>query len=219
MLVGVLPATSPTLMPGDLTGRLRGPLGQPSKVQVKTGYKGFYYPGLAVEGLAAPLDLYLIPTTMGIVTAACVAAGDSGAPYYDCWKNLATLRLLDGLALRPGPDAAFRQRLPAEIATLDTVRDGARRELASRIPATQARGASRVAAAYERAAASLLPVVSHSSSWSRGVVAQLRAVGAAFRGVVDPLRSADAVRYARGRARAHARERRLERLIHDPESS
>jgi hypothetical protein len=224
LVVGILPATSPTMLPADLVDRLQAPLGRPATVRLEQGYEAYYYRGLTVAGLGAPLDAYLIPTTSGIVTAACVA--DRGVPYYDgeahyyeCWKNLTTLRLRDGRALRLRRDAAFRQRLPGAIAMLDAVRLGAREELASRIPATQARAASRVAAACDRAASSLLAVVPRSSRWARRIVAQLRAVGAAYRGVVGPLRRADAASYARGRARAHASERRLERLIQDPDSS
>ena len=219
LVAGVLPATSPTMIPAALLERLRAPLGRPSTVQLEQGFKAYYYPRLAVNGLAAPLDVYVIPTTSGIATVACGADGDGPEPYYDCWRNVATLRLLDGRALPLGADAAFRQRLPAAIATLNAVRRDARRELASRIPARQARGASRVAAAYDGAATSLRAVAPQSSQWARRIVARLRAVGEAFREVVGPLRRTDAAAYARGSARAHAREQRLERLLGRPDSN
>ena len=217
LVVGLLPASSPTMVPPGLLPRLQASLGRPNVVQLEHGFEADYYPRLSVDGLAAPLDLYVFPTTAGIVTAACVAASDGGVPYYDCWKNVATLQLLEGRALRLGPDAAFRQRLLGVIAALETTRQSARRDLARRIPVTQARAASRVAVAYEQAAASLLPVTQPSSNWARGIVAQLNAVGEAYRGVVSPLRRAETATYARTRAIVHQRERRLERLIRDPE--
>lgn len=216
LVAGLLPAASPTMMPPDLLLRLQEPLGRPSVVDLEVGSQAYYYPRITVDGLAAPLDVYLIPTTAGIMTAACVAGG-AGAPYYDCWKNVATLRLLEGRALRLGPDAAFRQRLPAAIATVDAARSEARGKLASRIPARQASSASRVAAAYDRVATSLLSVTPQSSKWARAIVTKLTAVGDAYRGVVGPLRRAEPATYARGRAIVHAREQRLERLIRNPE--
>ena len=215
LVAGLLPTLSPTMLPPELLLRLQASLSRPTVVELERGLQAHYYPGLSVAGLAAPLDVYVLPTTAGIVTAACVAGDEEGARYYECWKNVATLRLLAGRALGTGRDAALRQRLVAEIATIEATRRGARPELAGRIPAAQARAAARVATAYERAASSLRLVAHQSSGWARAIVAQVEAVGAAYRRVVGPLRSADAAAYARGRAIVHERERRLERLIRD----
>ena len=125
LMVGLLPAMSRTLVPPDLEERLQAPLGRPDTVVLEHGFEAYHYPRVTLSGTSSALDLYLIPTTAGVVTAACVAApgrDDGGAPYYECWKNLATLRLLESGALRLGSDAAFRQRLPAAVAQIDAER-------------------------------------------------------------------------------------------------
>ena len=215
LVVGLLPATSTTLLPQELVSRLQAPLGRPSTVKLKQGLAGYYHPRITVDGLAGALDVYAFPTTAGILTAACVADGedDGGAPYYDCGRNVATLGLSEGRALPLGADAAFRERLPATIAELDAARAVARRELTSRVPAKQALNAAAVADAYDRAAGTLRPLSPRSSIWAREISAQLTAVGDAYRAVIAPLRSSDAAAYARGKADVRAQESRLERLI------
>ena len=218
LMVGLLPAMSRTLVPPDLEEQLQAPLGRPDTVVLEHGFEAYHYPRVTLRGTSSALDLYLIPTTAGVVTAACVAApgrDDGGAPYYECWKNLATLRLLESGALRLGSDAGFRQRLPAAVAQIDAERATVRPALASRIPAEQAAGASRVAAAYERAAAALLPLAPPSSSRARAILRELTAAGSAYRDLVVPLRVADPADYARGSADVRAHELRLEQLIDD----
>jgi hypothetical protein len=217
LLVGLLPATAPALLPEELISRLQAPLGRPSTVKLKQGLEGYYHPRITVDGLAGPLDVYVFPTTSGILTAACLADGqdDGGAPYYDCGKNVATLALSEGRPLSLGADSAFRERLPATIAELDAARAVARRKLTSRVPAEQALSAAAVADAYDRAAATLRPLSPRSSIWAREIAAQLTAVGDAYRGVIAPLRRSDAAAYARGKADVRAQESRLERLVAD----
>jgi hypothetical protein len=216
LVAGLLPATSPTLLPQGLIASLQAPLEPPSTVGLSNGVEAYHHADVALEGRSGALDLYLVPTTAGILTAACVADGEGdhgGAPFYDCWKNVATLRLDAARALRLGPDAGFRVSLPGVIEELDAARASARRGLAGRIPTEQASSASELAAAYDRAAGALRPLAPRSPIRARRIVAQLTALADAYRSVVAPLRESDPVGYARGRSEVRAREQRLERQI------
>ena len=115
-------------------------------------------------------------------------AGDR-APYDDCLRIATTLKLRAGRALRLGPDAAFRQRLPGAVARSTTARQRARAELATQVPAQQAAAASKLAATFRAQAASLTPLAPASRPWSRALVWELAAAGRAYRGVAAALRT------------------------------
>lgn len=162
------------------------------------------------------MDVYVAPTTAGILTVACVAGTGVVAPYYDCWRNVSTLTLRHGRALRLGPDAAFRQRLPGVVAAVDATRQHARAQLDTRIPGHQATVASDVATAYREAAVSLAPLAPSSARRAQAIVRELAGADRAYQGVAAALQHADSVRFERGQHAVHAHEHRLRQLLDRP---
>ena len=216
LVAGLLPATSPTLLPPEFVRRLRMPAARPQTIRLGDALEAYYFAGLSSPDARGLVDVYAAPTTAGIVTIACVGGPGIVAPYYDCWRNASTLKLLHGHALPLGPDAAFRQRLPGTITALDSARQRARSQLSTRVPEQQAAAASDLAAAYGVAAASLAPLAPASLPWSKGLVQELAGAGREYRGLVAALQRADAGAFGLGQDAVHARERRIKQLLERP---
>ena len=216
LVAGVLPATSPTLLPPEFVRQLRAPAGPPDTITLGTRLKAYYYAGLTPAGSQGLVDVYVVPTTAGVATIACIAGPGLVAPFYDCSRNAATLNLRSGRPLRLGPDAAFRQRLPAAMSALEAARQRARAPLTTRVPAQQAAAASSVAATYQAQAASLAPLAPPARPWSRALVRELADAGRAYRSVAAALRSKDAGAFSLGQDAVHAHERRIRQVLKAP---
>jgi hypothetical protein len=216
LVAGVLAATSPTLLPPEFVRQLGAAIGQPDTIALGPGLKAYYYAGLTPAGSPGLVDVYVVPTTAGVATIACIAGPGLIAPFYDCSRNAATLKLRSGRPLRLGPDAAFRQRLPAAMSALEAARQRARAPLATRVPAQQAAAASDLAASYQAQAASLAPLAPVGRPWSRALVRELADAGRAYRSVAAALRSKDAGAFSVGQDAVHARERRIGQLLNGP---
>jgi hypothetical protein len=213
LVAGVLPPTSPTLLPAELVRRLRTEPARPAIVRLDNGTRAQYFRGLTAGGVEGPLDVYALPTTAGIATATCSSSGAALPPYYDCWQLVRTLTLHGAKALPLGPDAAFRQRLPGVIDELDAAREGARKPLASRVPPEQAAAASKLADAYEAAAASMTPLTPRSRPVPKAIVREMAGTGSAYRSVAAALQEADGAAFERGRSAVFAHEDRLKQLL------
>ena len=107
---------------------------RPETIKVGPGVEAYYFAGLTLAKGGGLVDVYVLPTTAGVVTVACLSDQGLAAPHYDCWRNAATLQVRGGRALRLGPDTAFRQRLPGRAAALDDAREQARAGLAMQVP-------------------------------------------------------------------------------------
>ena len=217
LIVGLLPAMSRTLVPPDLEERLQAPLGRPDTVVLEHGFEAYHYPRVTLSGTSSALDLYLIPTTAGVVTAARGAPAATTVERRTTSAGRTSRRCDCSRVARCGSDPTRRsvKRLPGSRSADRRRARQSTAALASRIPAEQAAGASRVAAAYERAAAALLPLAPPSSSRARAILRELTAAGSAYRALVVPLRVADPADYERGSADVRAHELRLEQLIED----
>ena len=216
LVAGLLPARSPSLLPREFVRRLHMPLTRPETTMLGSDLKAYRFAGLSPGTGPGLVDVYVVPTTAGVATIACVAGPGLAEPHYDCWRNAATLKLRGGRPLRLGPDAAFRQRLPGAISALDRARDRARTQLATQVPLRQAAAASKLAAAYRDEATSLAPLAPASRPWSRALVRGLADAGRAYRRVVAALRSADTAAFRTGRGAIHARERHIAQLLNPP---
>jgi hypothetical protein len=216
LVAGLLPATSPTLLPAGLVERLQSPPPRPETVRLDSGAHAYHFRGLVAAGIDGPLEAYVLPTTAGIATTIC--SGDHGVvpSSYDCWKLVKRETLHRAEAVHLGVAAAFSSRLPGLVGAINAARDRARELLATRVPAEQARGASIMARTYETAVATLTPLVPISPASPKATVHELAATARGYRGAAAALLQADAAAYARARRAVHAHEDRLKALFERP---
>ena len=216
LVAGLLPATSSMLLPPEFVRRLRVPPARPETAKLGPGIEAYYFAGLVLGEGRGLVDVYVLPTTAGVATFACRGGSGIVTPHYDCWRNAATLKLRRGRALRLGPDAAFRQRLPGAVAALERARQQARADLATQVPAQQAAAASTLAGTFREQAAALAPLAPGSRPWSRVLVRELARAGRDYRGVAAALRNADPAAFRDSERAVHARERRIRQLLTSP---
>jgi hypothetical protein len=215
LVAGMLPVTSSTLLPSGFVRRTRAVV-RPEISELGQGVEAYHYVALAAAGAHGLVDVYAVPTTAGVATIACVAGPGNVWPDSDCSRTAATLKLRRGRALRLGPDAAFRQRLPAAILALEDARQRARAQLATRVPERQAAAASELATAYQAQGAALAPLAPASRPRSRELVRELAGAGRAYRAVVSALKAADAAAFRERQHAVHASERRIDQLVELP---
>ncbi len=121
------------------------------------------YRDLRHRSLGARLMLYVVPTTRGAATIACLAplVGEPGdtAGFARCESVAATLSLRAARAEGLSPNDRYARAVNAVVARLDRIRDDERNDLAAaRRPASQARAARRLRAGFQAAAAALRDV-------------------------------------------------------------
>jgi hypothetical protein len=210
---GLLPATSRTLLPAAfLRGVDRKPAA-PRRVRLARDVEAFAYRGLAHPDVGSLLDVYVVPTMVGVATIACLA--DTPTPAFDaCWSVVSTLTLTRGTPLRLGADAGFRAQLTAEVAGMNASEASARQGLTHAATTTeQADATSRLPAVYRRAAAALAPLAGGSMPWADAIVAAVRRIGSAYRSFEDSLRHHDLGAFAHDSRRLRAARARLRRLL------
>jgi hypothetical protein len=216
LVAGLLPFESSMLLPREFVQRARSAVAHPETTELGPGVEAYRFAGISAVGARGLVDVYAVPTTFGVATIACVAGSGSVWPQSDCSRNAATLKLRRGRTLRLGPDAAFRQRLPAAMLALEDARRRARAQLATRLPERQAAAASRLATTYRVEAAALAPLVPVSPPRSRALVQALTDAGRAYRAVVGALRTADTAAFRKRQEAVHASERRIDQLVELP---
>jgi len=173
--VAQVPPEAPSLLPAAAAERLEGGLPQPAEVRAGA-VRALHYPELSGLVPDQLVDLYVVPTTHGNATVACLGHAAAAA---ECEQ------ILDGLALgpaRPLPlrDAAFLQALPGVVERLNAERGPARATLArAQTRAGRAKAARAVGAAYAAAADTLAPTARPDAE-SAATVAALRALAGAY---------------------------------------
>jgi serine/threonine protein kinase len=153
LLAGRLPSEGPTLLPKDLVAALPGE--PPAPTLVRLGKADAYrYTGLAPRGSDRRADVYVIPTSSGVVTLACVAPGSPQASFSaDCERSVESLAISSGDVYPLGPDRQFAKRLNGAMRTLNARRATLRKRMRSEQRAAgQADVATDLARAFTTAA-------------------------------------------------------------------
>jgi hypothetical protein len=213
VLIGRRRANSQTLLPAAFLRGLRNTLPAPERVRIGGQMLAYHYAGLSHERIASLLDVYVAPSTEGVVTAACLA--EAVASLLDgCWRVVSRLSLASGRPLQPGRGAAFRDALAAKVTALDAVNATTRRELSrAQTPAQQARSVSGLAPAFRDAAMALAPLAPAGFQPAQEVLAALRQTGDAYEVFTRTLRRGDQSAYRRAKTVAQTRRERLKRLL------
>lgn len=198
LLVGEVGASGPSLLPAAFTAALNGTLPHPEPVRLGT-YQAYRYSGLSVHGLAAPLTLYTVPTTGGVVTIACLgsSAASSGS---QCAQIAATLKLNGTTAFGLAPSPQYASTLGGIFGTLNSaVSTGTARLRAASSAAAQAAAAAQLAAAYTTASRALgrLSVSPAVQSINANLAASLAALSRDYAALAAAARAGNEAAYAR----------------------
>jgi hypothetical protein len=210
LALDIRPVEHPSLLPAGVVAAAAGDLAapQPRSVGGRTVWRYELPPAEPGTRLVA----LSLPTTGGIVTIACQAAGATAdRADAECEKAIGAVRLDGASALAPAPETAARIALPATFAQLNRRRRAGRRSLAAtRSPRYRAAAARRLARGYAGAAAQLRPLAG-------GDAVRLTATLGALAGKHRALAAASLHRKARRAARSGAaierKERRLAALL------
>jgi len=154
LVLGTAKSVNAALVSPQFASRLSGPpQGEPVKLK-PDGYVFRRYLYLEPRGATSGESLYVLPTTAGTVTAACVAPASGAAGFtVTCERAVGSLQVR-GTVLPLGPDPAFASRLTSAVRTLDSARTKLGARLAgAKTPAAQASAARSLANAYHSAAA------------------------------------------------------------------
>jgi hypothetical protein len=193
--IGLLPATSPSLLPPALDAATRR--GSPVPRIVQVGAIRAYHYVLALDDRRV-LEVFSRPTTQGIATIACSSTAYEPG---ECEAGLVGLRLARGSFLPLSAEAAFLVAIPAVVTRLNAERTRLRTRLAR---ASQTEGAAvtaaRLARAYAAAGDALRPLVPPPSTAS-ATVRLLDRLRIGHRRLSWALRTRDRAAFAR-RARA-----------------
>jgi hypothetical protein len=213
-VVGLLPATSPTLLPVGFVEGMRMELPRPRRVRIGPGLTGYHYAGLVHPSGTRLVDMYVAPTTLGTVTVACVAEAVESL-VVGCWDVVSRLGIAGrGRPLPVDGLAAFREVLAARLTALDAVGSRVRRALDSATTrAEQARALAPLPGAYREAAASAASLAPRSPAWPRRVVGGLRRTGEAYEGYARSLGGEQLAPYLEARARLAGRRAALRKLL------
>jgi len=171
------------------------------------------YRDVAIDD-AGVADVYVLADGAGTIVAACLGSSEApAAARARCSSALTTLRLDDGPATALGGDPEARRALAQVVDQLDRARERERRALAAaRTGRRQAAAATRLAAAYARAAdgARSAGTVGVPGRLPR-LVDRLERTGRAYAELAVAARAARRPAYALARKRVDAHERALQR--------
>jgi Protein kinase domain len=140
------------LLPAALQSRIRG--GRSAADTVLLGsLRVRRYAGLAVRGAPGPVTLYVLPTSSGVATLACVIGRNPRASAAtQCAQIAATLRLHGTRALSLAPSPAYARAVGGALQTLRTATQGPTHALsAAHTRKAQATASSGLSAAYAAA--------------------------------------------------------------------
>jgi hypothetical protein len=218
VLVGRTDGAGPALLPQDYRAGLEVPLPDASAVRLGN-LEALRYEGLPVDAGGRAMRLYVVPTTRGVQTVACIPDdADRDAFLVACDGVAATLTLSGATAFPLGPDEAYAGRLGATLETLEAARTRQRRALAGAdTPEGQARAARALANAYARAASALAPIDlgPQGDALNERLVAALRRAGDAYASLADAASGQDAAAYEAATGRVDATEAAVERALED----
>lgn len=213
VVVGVLPATSQTLLPADFVKGMESDLPRPGTTSIGGRLEAYHYTGLVHPDVARLLDVYVAPTTVGTLTVACLAE-TVGSLLDDCWRVVSGVSVSRGRPFAPGRAAAFREVLAERVVVLDAADARSRRRLeAATTPAEQALSVADLPEVYRGAAAAGAAIAPPSPAWPHLIVQGLRQTSVAFEGLERSLRRADRQGYEEAKRLLRARRARLKQLL------
>ena len=187
------PAVDASLVPGPLLSALGTDLPAPRRTNLAGLSAWTYGP---VRGEERVFQVTVVPTTTGSLAVTCSSPPETWSVALGCASGVREVSAVDGRALAPAPDLAFRQNAPAVLASLDDARVAGRKALAG--PAAgRAAAAVRLARAHRSAAAALAPFAVEGPT--AGAVGALRAVGARYEAFAAAVRSGSRPRFVRVR--------------------
>jgi hypothetical protein len=209
IVAGTSDATGPTLLPKALLRRLPG---QPHATAVKLGPLAAYrYGPVTASSPRQRLIVYAIPTTIGVVTLACLDGAASA--HGGCETIATTLRLRGARAYPLGPSPAYAKALGAGIHRLDGERARDRDALTvARTRPGQSHVARALGDAY-RVAAQALRTQSVSPAdrpANDRIVTALAATAHAYDGLAAAARRGDKDAYAKAAKAVAEGEQRVE---------
>ena len=151
LLMGMLPAGEPAPLPASFLERLGG--APHAEVVSLVSTQAYRYSALSLPGYNGVFDLYAIPAAgTGMRVMACFAPKRQTAAGQQCETIVANVTLTGTAALTLTPSAAYSEALVPTIASVDTARAGARRQLAQSSSAASVVGPARsLAARFEQA--------------------------------------------------------------------
>lgn len=216
LVAGFTDAEGPALLSVD-TDELLRPRKAPQAVALGAS-QALRYRELEVIGQPEKrLTLYVIPSDHGVATVACVAVPPAGADALaTCERVAAMLRLRTARALAVGPDAGYARAVTTILDRLDSSRRGDGRALAAATTALgQARTSARASLSYGRAARSLAAVRPGPAERPahRRIVAALRGVRDALKGLSNAARTGSAKGYREASAATRGALSGLDRAI------
>jgi hypothetical protein len=145
----VTSVNGPALLPAALQSHISG--GRSAADTVLLGsLRASRYAGLAVKGVPGPVTLYVLPTSSGVATLACVIGRDPRAgAATQCAQIAATLRLHGTRALSLAPSPAYARAVGGALQTLRAATQGPAQALsAAHTRKAQATASSGLSAAY-----------------------------------------------------------------------
>jgi hypothetical protein len=148
-------ARGPRLLPPSFVALLER---TPRREAVRLGtLTGFRYRNLLQRRIHGEFTVYAVPTTTGVATIVCLAAGDKATETLARCEAVATTLTLRGAEALPlGTSERYATAVNTALTALDEQRGDGRRALrAARTPLAQARAAEGVAGAFGAAAAAL----------------------------------------------------------------
>ncbi len=214
LVAGVSRGEGRTLLPASFVARLDAPPAQDDPVALGE-IAAYRYADLGVEGLASPVTLFVVPTTDGVETIACV--GGEPAFQAECAGAATTLRMSGTVRARAiGPDAAYASLLSQTLTTLDAARVRLRDRLDdAATPTGQAAAATSLATAHTTAAGALgdVDLGPEGAGLNEAVVAALRAQAAGYRRMAAAAGSDSRRGFAAGRGDVTRGESSLARAL------
>jgi len=205
MSVGLVPLDDPSLIPGTLVDSVGDRPGEPATI---AGRAARVHRAIPIGGSGRAMDLFLAPTTSGVITAACVRMAAIPTQGAVCREGIREVTV-SGVPL-PLEDAVFLHQAPSAIESLRSERAAARRALAARsTPRGQAAAAAAAARAYADAVKQLSPAALPGGPSER-TLAALGAVEAAYERLAAAATAKQRRRYTAAAASVGTAERRLQ---------
>jgi hypothetical protein len=209
-----LPASSRSLLPAPVLRRLLRSAPRAQPMHLGGALRGFAYMRLAAGDVEGVSDVYVAPTSQGIVTVLCLAKDQFAAHLSECGRIAASVSATRAVAIPPAPTAALQERLKPLMAGVDRSRKAANRALAvAGTPSAQARPFDAMARTTAAAAVTLERLAPPRPAWPRQIVSAIRAVSRSYRRVRDALLADDPARYAAAAVRLRRDEERVRRLL------
>ena len=211
LMAGLSPATGATLLPAAFLNRLDG---APRPTRVRLGGRvAERYGDLRLRGLTRPMTVFVVPTTEGALTLACLAKPQAVASLRDVCARVAQSMLpTRGRAIALGPSARYQEQLNQVVGGLDATRVDRRKKLASAHTAKrQAHLAGELSSAYAdaRAASARERVSPREAAAHRRILAAIGDTSGAYERLAAAARTESPAGYDRARSAVAFGERRV----------